>query len=85
MILPHMASVCYDFAIFRLQVNPHDHDVGIGQTNKDEMCNFYIMYWVTGKDVVDKRVCFSPGPPFWSWRSDAHLQNIPDEAASTLP
>jgi len=66
-------------------VNHHDHDVGIGPTNRDEMCNFYIMYWVKGKDVVDKRVCFSPGPPHWSWRNSAGFLNIPDEAASTLP
>jgi len=66
-------------------VNHHDHDVYIGQTNKDEMCNFYIMYWVKGKEVVDKRVCFSPGPPFWSWKGNAMLPNIPDEAASTIP
>merc|ERR1712024_182185 len=66
-------------------VNHHDHDVYVGQTNKDEMCNFYIMYWVKGKEVVDKRVCFSPGPPFWSWKGNAMLPNIPDEAASTIP
>ena len=67
------------------QVNHNEHDVYIGQTNKDEMCNFYIMYWVLGKEPVDKRVCFSQGPPFWSWKANAQLKNIPDEAASTLP
>jgi len=66
-------------------VNHHAHDVRIGQTNKDEMCNFYVMYWVLGKEPVDQRVCFSEGPPYWSWKANAHLQNIPDEAASTLP
>ena len=43
------------------------------------------MYWVLGKEPVDQRVCFSEGPPYWSWKANAHLQNIPDEAASTLP
>jgi len=66
-------------------VNHHAHDVRIGQTNKDEMCNFYVMYWVLGKEPVEQRVCFSEGPPYWSWKANAHLQNIPDEAASTLP
>jgi len=66
-------------------VNHHPHDVYIGQTNKDEMCNFYVMYWVLGKEPVDQRVCFTAGPPYWSWRANAQLQNIPDEAASTLP
>ena len=69
----------------KFQVNHHEHDVYIGATNKDEMCNFYVMYWVLGKESVDKRVCFSQGPPFWSWKANAQLQNIPDEAASTLP
>merc|ERR1711879_51435 len=66
-------------------VNSHDHDVYIGQTNKDEMCNFYVMYWVLGKEPVKDRLCFSLGPPSWSWTANAQLQNIPDEAASTLP
>ena len=26
-----------------------DHDVHIGPTNNDEMCNFYLMYWVAGQ------------------------------------
>ena len=26
-----------------------DHDVRIGPTNNDEMCNFYLMYWVEGR------------------------------------
>ena len=43
------------------------------------------MYWVLGKEPVEQRVCFSEGPPYWSWKANAHLQNIPDEAASTLP
>jgi peptidylglycine monooxygenase len=65
-------------------VNPNDHDVHIGTTGKDEMCNFYIMYWVKGKEPLDQRVCFSPGPPWWSWKKNAQLLSIPDEEASTL-
>ena len=30
-------------------VNHLDHDVRIGPTNNDEMCNFYLMYWVEGQ------------------------------------
>ena len=30
-------------------VNHLDHDVRIGPTNNDEMCNFYLMYWVAGQ------------------------------------
>ena len=78
------SAVLPSLPIFHFQVNSHDHDVHIGTTGKDEMCNFYIMYWVKGKEPLDQRVCFSPGPPFWSWKRSARLQNIPDEEASTL-
>ena len=28
-------------------------------TNKDEMCNFYMMYWVEGKSPVTPNTCFT--------------------------
>ena len=35
-----------------------DHDVRIGPTNNDEMCNFYLMYWVEGrKPMAIEQVC----------------------------
>ncbi|XP_054277713.1 peptidylglycine alpha-hydroxylating monooxygenase-like isoform X3 [Macrosteles quadrilineatus] len=53
-----------------------------GPTNKDEMCNFYIMYYVEEGEPLDQKYCFSRGPPFYYWNSE--LNNIPDKDASTL-
>jgi len=67
-------------------VNNRDRTTYIGMTNKDEMCNFYMMYWVEGKSPVTPNTCFTRGPPSWSWGGvyGAHLTNIPDIEASTL-
>merc|ERR1719342_193720 len=48
-------------------VNHRDRITYIGTTNEDEMCNFYVMYWVHGKKPMEKNTCFSRGPPTWSW------------------
>ena len=42
------------------------------------------MYWVYGKQQVHPNICFSAGPPEWSWHESAGLRNIPEKAASTL-
>jgi len=65
-------------------VDNRDRVTWIGATNNDEMCNFYIMYWVYGKQQVHPNICFSAGPPEWSWHESAGLRNIPEKAASTL-
>lgn len=65
-------------------VNDRDTTTWIGPTNMDEMCNFYIMYWVEGKKTVHPDVCFTAGPPDWSWARNASLKNIPNDEASTL-
>jgi hypothetical protein len=31
----------------------------IGTTVEDEMCNFYMMYWVKGKEVMTLNSCFT--------------------------
>ncbi len=31
----------------------------IGTTVEDEMCNFYMMYWVKGKEVMSLNSCFT--------------------------
>lgn len=51
-------------------------------TNEDEMCNFYLMYWTDGK-TLDRKTCFSLGPPFYYWARN-NLRNIPDKDASSL-
>ena len=69
--------------------NYHDNAVWIGSTREDEMCNFYLMYWVHGKEILDQKKCVSFGPPLyswggWGWILGGGLTNIPDEDASTL-
>jgi len=69
-------------------VNHRDRITYVGATNEDEMCNFYIMYWVDGAAPMEKSTCFTPGPPAWSWGGwyllGGGLKNIPDKEASTL-
>jgi len=52
-----------------------DHIVRIGSTGDDEMCNFYMMYYVDGDRILEKKYCFSPGPPFYYWQSDPIIPN----------
>ena len=42
--------------------------IRVGATQNDEMCNFYIMYWVEGNELVEDAYCFTDGPPSWSWK-----------------
>ena len=67
-------------------VNKGENDVFVGQTRKDEMCNFYLMYWVEGDKLPSDTFCFSIGPPFYAWDGSEFgqpLKNIPDKEAST--
>jgi len=75
----HVAARC-------TMVNNRDRPTYIGVTNKDEMCNFYMMYWVSGTEPVYPNSCFTKGPPSWSWGGfmQGGLKNIPDVEASTL-
>ncbi|KAJ4434434.1 hypothetical protein ANN_22996 [Periplaneta americana] len=52
----------------------------IGPTNDDEMCNFYLMYYVERDSPLQKKYCFTEGSPFYNWSS--HLNNIPEDASS---
>lgn len=45
-------------------------------TSEDEMCNFYMMYWVEDTDPLEQQYCFTPGPPFYYWKEK--LNNIPE-------
>ncbi len=70
--------------------NHKDHAVWVGATREDEMCNFYMMYYVDGDRVLDQKACNTIGPPLYSWGNwfwpfGAGLSNIPDHEASTLP
>nr|WDQ26755.1 venom peptide [Acharia stimulea] len=61
------------------------HRVDIGATNKDEMCNFYLMYWVENDTPLQQKFCFTAGPPMYSWaRASENFNRIPDREASSL-
>ena len=66
--------------------NDRPTDVRVGVTTNDEMCNFYLMYWVEGETLPSESFCHTMGPPIYSWagkRYGGGLTNIPDEEAST--
>jgi len=57
----------------------------VGSTNEDEMCNFYLMYYVNGEESLDMKYCGSSGPPNYYWtHSELGINNIPDYEASHL-
>ncbi|KAK9498614.1 hypothetical protein O3M35_003208 [Rhynocoris fuscipes] len=56
----------------------------IGGTNKDEMCNFYLMYWVENSEPLTKKYCFTNGPPMYYWDGLGGLNNIPDSASNLI-
>ncbi|CAF1422441.1 unnamed protein product [Adineta steineri] len=63
--------------------NTQSHVVRIGQTGNDEMCNFYMMYWVDGDELLRQDVCTSPGPPSYYFRDNQYL-NIDKIPASAF-
>ncbi|KAJ2940619.1 hypothetical protein O0L34_g14725 [Tuta absoluta] len=64
--------------------NTNGYPVKIGSTNKHEMCNFYIMYWVERDSPLQQKYCFSAGPPFYYWNhAPENFNRIPDLDAST--
>ncbi|XP_036330065.1 peptidylglycine alpha-hydroxylating monooxygenase [Rhagoletis pomonella] len=57
----------------------------VGSTNEDEMCNFYLMYYVENDEPLNMKYCFSQGPPNYYWSNpDVGLHNIPNIQASIL-
>lgn len=68
-------------------VNNGDYAVSVGNTRQDEMCNFYLMFWVDGTELPESRTCSSLGPPFYSWGGwlfGGGLSKIPDAEASSF-
>ncbi|KOX72147.1 Peptidylglycine alpha-hydroxylating monooxygenase [Melipona quadrifasciata] len=55
----------------------------IGATKSDEMCNFYLMYYVENDEPLSMKYCFTSGPPTYYWKDDG-LFNIPTIEASSL-
>jgi len=69
-------------------VSYRDRMTWVGATAEDEMCNFYLMYWVDGQEKLKNERCVSVGPPVYSWGRiwpiGGGLSNIPDNEASSL-
>lgn len=64
--------------------NVKDHAVYMGTTRQDEMCNYYMMYWVEGADILPQSYCSSLGYPLYSWDGwmlGSGLSNIPPDAS----
>lgn len=58
--------------------NTLDHDIEVGNTQNDEMCNFYIMYYVKGDNGLAENMCARKGAPEW------YLWDYPDQKALNL-
>lgn len=52
----------------------------ISATNKDEMCNFYILYSTDNTNTLDVQYCFRDAQTF-HWAD--YLTSIPQNASST--
>ncbi|CAG7827404.1 unnamed protein product [Allacma fusca] len=70
-------------------VSNRNRTTAIGATAADEMCNFYMMYWVDadGPSLTLKPpgVSFTSGPPYYYWgKGKPTLNNIPHKDASSL-
>ncbi|XP_055346332.1 probable peptidylglycine alpha-hydroxylating monooxygenase 1 [Paramacrobiotus metropolitanus] len=60
--------------------NPSDHDVSMGSTMNDEMCNFYLMYWTEAPySPIEQDSCVSLGPPYVYWETFG-LKDIPADS-----
>ncbi|XP_011691075.1 PREDICTED: peptidylglycine alpha-hydroxylating monooxygenase-like [Wasmannia auropunctata] len=86
MFLPvtHKIPITYGdtLAVRCTMKSTRDRTTYVGSTNKDEMCNYYIMYYVDEGTPLKRKSCFTRGPPLYYWKQE--LSNIPDREASIL-
>jgi len=64
-------------------MNNENRTIEIGQTQNDEMCNFYVMFWVEGDQLPEENYCVSDGEG-WSSEQSLHVENLPDDV-SVIP
>uniref|UniRef100_A0A915DGP2 peptidylglycine monooxygenase n=1 Tax=Ditylenchus dipsaci TaxID=166011 RepID=A0A915DGP2_9BILA len=64
--------------------NTEDRKIEVGSTSEDEMCNFYMMYWVEGEDVLQNHICYSPGSPSYKWAKKLDSTISPTELHSLM-
>ncbi|KAJ8972388.1 hypothetical protein NQ317_003445 [Molorchus minor] len=66
-------------------VGKRNRPTQVGPTNNDEMCNFYLMYYVENDMPLNMKYCTTEGPPYYHWNNEGNdLNNIPDREASIL-
>jgi len=60
--------------------NFRENSTSIGERAVDEMCNFYMLYWVDRQEEpMKKKYCFSKGPDVYYWNLDSNIKNVPPE------
>ncbi len=63
--------------------NFRSEGVSVGPAADDEMCNFYLMYWVRGDRLPRRQFCWSAGPPLYTLADGvgfgAGLVNVPEQ------
>ncbi|XP_014677235.1 PREDICTED: probable peptidylglycine alpha-hydroxylating monooxygenase 1 [Priapulus caudatus] len=63
-------------------MNNENKVVKVGAGMDDEMCNFYIMYWVDNNRLLSRNNCFTSGPPSFYWSSVPELGEAPADAST---
>lgn len=69
-------------AVCKMDATHRNRTTFIGSTSNDEMCNFYMMYWVEDDAPLKQQYCFTMGPPYYFWQNE--FQNIPEKEQSVL-
>lgn len=65
--------------------NFEENTVAYGPTADDEMCDYYIMYYVNQLDhILNRTSCYTPGPPSFYWRDVFNVPESINREASTL-
>jgi len=59
--------------------NYKSETVGVGRASNNEMCNFYMMYYVDGDRILNRKACFTPGSPTYYWTNDKLIGFVPEK------
>lgn len=88
----HVPDVVWDFTVlcsstYTNLIVTKIYIIAFRPTGEDEMCNFYVMYYVEGDKPMSEKYCFSSGPNSYYWDRDPLVGYVPqevDEGASQL-
>lgn len=59
-----------------LMNNTRDHDVYSGQRRSDEMCAYFLLYYVDGDTILRENQFISVGAPAYRWANDHRVQRL---------